>query len=142
MAGIDAFGAALGRSDMASSPTFTDVANVTDISGPGMSKSEIDVTAHDSPDKFKEFIGGVRDGGSVTFDLNWDPSEVTHQSLLDDYYDDEQPRDYMITHADGAITDFAGIVTGWSSEDPVDGEISASVTIKISGKPAHSPASS
>lgn len=141
MAGKDAFGAALGRSDMASSPTFTDIANVMDISGPGMSKSEIDVTAHDSPDKFKEFIGGVRDGGSVTFDINWDSFEATHQTLHDDFDDDEQPRDYTLTHADGAVHEFSGIVTAFETSDPVDGKMTGSVTIKVSGKPTITDAS-
>lgn len=139
MAGLDSFGTALARSDMASSPTFTDVANILDISGPDMSKTEIDVTAHDSPDKFMEFLGGLRDGGSVTFDINWNPAETTHTPLLSDFEDDDDPRDYMITYPDTSTTEFTGIVTGWSPSAPVDGKLTASVTIKVSGKPTTTP---
>lgn len=139
MAGLDSFGTALARSDMASTPTFTDVANILDISGPDMTKNEIDVTAHDSPDKFMEFLGGLRDGGSVTFDINWDPAETTQQPLLADFEDDDDPRDYMITYPDTSTTEFSAVVTGWSTSAPVDGKLTASVTMKVSGKPTTTP---
>jgi len=141
MAGLDAFGVALAMSDMASSPTFTDAANVQDVTGPGMSTAEIDVTAHDSPDKFKEFIGGVSDGGPITFDLNWDPGEASHAAMLAVYYA-KTVVDWTLTLADGSIFDFSGFISGWDAKNPVEGKITASVTIRTSGKPAFTAASS
>jgi predicted secreted protein len=143
MAGIDAFGTALSRSDMGSSPTFTDVANISGgPTGPGMSKNIIDVTAHDSPDKFMEKLGGLRDGGEVSFDINWDPAEVTHQPLITDFNDDDDPRDYMITFPDESTIDFAGVVSGFEPSAPHDDKLAASVTITVSGKPVFAAASS
>jgi hypothetical protein len=63
---------------MGSSPTFTEIANVTSISGPSISRNVYDVTAHDSTDSYMEFIGGLKDGGELSFDLNWDPGDQTH----------------------------------------------------------------
>ena len=92
MAGLDGFGASLLRSDMASSPTYTEIANVTSISGPSISRNVYDVTAHDSTNSYMEFIGGLKDGGEISFDLNWDPENATHEALFSDL-DDVVPRD-------------------------------------------------
>ena len=135
MAGLDAFGASLAMSDMASSPTFTDSANVMDIKGPGMSTAEIDVTAHDSADGFKEYLGGLSDGGQVTFDLSWDPSEATHAAMLAVFYA-KSTVDWMLTLSDTSLFDFSGFISGWDPSNPVEGKITASVTIRTSGKPA------
>jgi predicted secreted protein len=135
MAGIDGFGTALARSDMASSPTFTEIANVTSISGPGISRETIDVTAHDSPDGWREFLGGLKDGGEVSFDLNWDVEEPTHEALVSDL-EDSVPRDYKLVFPnDIAEWAFKAILTGFEASFPTDDKITASVTYKISGKP-------
>lgn len=135
MAGLDGFGAVLSRSDMASSPTFTEVANVTSISGPSISRNTYDVTSHDQADSYMEFIGGLKDGGEVSFDLNWDPTDATHASLFSDL-DDTVPRDYTLAlPADIAEFAFEGILTEFSPSLPVDDKLTASVTYKINGKP-------
>lgn len=135
MAGLDAFGTALARSDMASSPTFAEVANVTNISGPSISRSTIDVTAHDSSEAWMEFLGSLKDGGEVSMDINWDPEEATHASLVDDL-DDTEPRDYKIIFPnDLAEWAFSGIMTGFEPDYPTDDKVSASVSFKVTGKP-------
>lgn len=139
MAAIDAFGTALQRSDMASSPTFTEVANVTSISGPTISRETYDVTAHDQADDYREFIGGLKDGGEISMDINFDPAgEVTHDDstgLLADL-EDTDARNYKLVFPDGTTEwAFTAILNQFDAEHPVDGTVSASVTFKISGKP-------
>lgn len=135
MAGLDAFGCALERSDMDSTPTFTEIASVTSISGPSISRNTYDVTAHDSPDAYMEFIGGLKDGGEISFDLNWDPTDSTHFDLASDL-DDPLPRDYKLVLPQGiAEWNFAAILTGFSGSQPVDDKLTAAVTYKITGKP-------
>lgn len=135
MAGLDGFGASLLRSDMASSPTFTELANVTSISGPSISRNVYDVTAHDSADSYMEFIGGLKDGGELTFELNWDPTDSTHADLFSDL-DDLVARDYQLDlPQDIATFEFAGFLTGFEAGLPVDDKLTASVTYKITGKP-------
>ncbi|MCI0687121.1 MAG: hypothetical protein L0Y54_07800, partial [Sporichthyaceae bacterium] len=74
MAGIDAFGTVLKRGDGGSPENFTAIGRSTSISGPGLSRETLDVTAHDSPDQWREFQGGLRDGGELTVDINYDPT--------------------------------------------------------------------
>lgn len=135
MAGINGFGTALQRGDGAT-PTevFTTIANVTSINPPSMERETIDVTAHDSEDAWMEFVGGLKDGGEVSADVNYDPSE--HDVLVGDF-DDEDPRNYRIVFPDDLATtwSFKAILTGFEPEAPYDDKLAASLTWKVTGKP-------
>lgn len=135
MAGIDAFSTTLERSDMGSVPVFAEVANVTSITGPGVSRNTIDMTAHDSPDGWMEFLGGLKDGGEVSMEVNWDPTESTHADLYSDI-NDTAPRDYkVVLPGDIAEWAFSGILTGFEPSYPTDDKVAASVTFKVTGQP-------
>jgi predicted secreted protein len=138
MSGQDAFGTLFQRGNGAT-PTevFTTIANVTSIEGPGRTRETIDVTAHDSPDGWMEFVGGLKDGGEVSVDINYDPTETTHD--LDDDFEDRDPRNYQIVilpgTADEVTWSLAGILTELSDEFPYDDKMSRSLTLKVTGKP-------
>jgi predicted secreted protein len=137
MAGIDAFGTQFLR-DSTGSGSFTAVANVTDISGPSRSRESIEVTAHDSPDKYREFIKGLKDGGEVELTLNYDPANATHTALDADFEEDAL-RDYQVVllpgEADEHTWDFSGLLTDLGEEYPTEGQMERTATFKISGKP-------
>lgn len=84
MAGLDAFGTQFKR-DATGAGSFVTIANVPDISGPSRSREAIEVTAHDSPDQYREFVKGLKDGGEVELTINYDPGAATHQALDDDF---------------------------------------------------------
>lgn len=133
MAGLDAFGTQLQRGDGAGTETFTAIANVTDITPPGIERETLDVTAHDSPDAWREFIGGLKDGGEVEIEVNYDPRE--HDTLIDDFADPD-PRNYKIVWP-GTLGEwaFGAILTNFEPEAPHDDKLAASLTFKVSGKP-------
>lgn len=137
MSGRNAFGTLFQRGNGGTPETFTTIANVTNISGPARTRETIDVTAHDSPDGWMEFIGGLKDGGEISLDINYDPSEATH--ALDGDFDDEFPRNYRIVILPGTedehTWDFKGILTELSDEFPYDDKMGRSMTIKVTGKP-------
>ncbi|NUP21612.1 MAG: outer capsid protein Hoc [Streptomyces sp.] len=134
MAGIDGFGTQFKRGDGAGPEVFTALANVTNVSGPGLSRETIDVTAHDSPDQWMEFIGGLKDGGEVSLDVNYDPAD--HDALIADF-DDDAPRNYQVVFPDVDTTTWAfkAIMTGFEPEAPYDDKLAATLTFKVSGKP-------
>lgn len=138
MAGLDAFGTILRRGNGAT-PTevFAALANITNISGPGHSRETLDVSAHDSPNQYRQFLGGIKDAGEVSLDVNYDPG--VHDILLDDL-DDEDPRNYEIEYPDGTVHAFAAILTGFESTAPFDDKLSATITFKVNGKPEVTPA--
>lgn len=139
MAGIDAFGIALQRSDMAATPVFTAIASVTNLSGPEIERETYDVTAHDSVDGWREFIGGLKDGGEVSVEINYDPRE--HDTLVADF-EDTDPRDYKMVfpaQAGGGSWGFKAVLKGFKQEAPVDDKFSGELTFKVSGKPTITP---
>ncbi|MYS34933.1 MULTISPECIES: phage tail tube protein [unclassified Streptomyces] len=134
MAGIDGFGTILKRGDGETPEVFTAIANITGIEDGGRSRNTIDVTAHDSPDQYMEFVGGLIDPGEVTADVNYDPA--VHDVLEADL-EDKDPRNYQIVFPDTDATtfSFAAVMTGLSKSAPYDNKLSASLTFKVSGKP-------
>ncbi|GHH68436.1 putative secreted protein [Streptomyces umbrinus] len=133
MAGLDAFGTQLQRGDGAPGETFSPIANVTDITPPGIERETYDVTAHDSLEGWREFIGGLKDGGEVEIEVNYDPRE--HDGLVADFAD-ALPRNYKVVWP-GALGNwaFGAILTNFEPEAPHDDKLAASLTFKVSGKP-------
>ena len=137
MAGLDAFGTQLQRGDGGAPETFTAIANVTDITPPGLERETYDVTAHDSEDAWREFIGGLKDGGEVEIELNYDPRE--HDTLVGDF-SDPAPRNYKVVWP-GTLGNWAfkALITNFEPEAPHDDKLAASATFKVSGKPVLTP---
>ncbi|MGW2260272.1 phage tail tube protein [Streptomyces sp. NPDC001780] len=139
MAGINGFGVKLKRGDGAATEVFTEIADITNLGGPGLSRETVDVTSHGSPDAWMEFVGGLKDAGEVSVDINYQPAK--HDLLVDDF-DDEEPRSYQIVFPDEAATTWTikALLTGFEPEAPYDDKLSASLTLKVSGKPTLTPA--
>lgn len=137
MSGLDGFGTTLARGNDAEPAVFAVIAGLTNITAPGISRDTLDVTAHDSPDQYREFIGGLKDPGEVSADVNYDPS--VHDVFVDDL-DDTEPRSYKITFPDGTVWAFGALLTGFEASAPMDDKLSASITWKVTGKPVITPA--
>lgn len=134
MAGFNAFGTQFHRGDGGSPESFALVGEATDISGPELSRDTIEVTSHDSPNAFREWVGGLKDGGEVTFTVRYDPD--LHNSLIDDF-DDPLTRNYQIHLPDPptGIWNFAAFITNKGLSFPMEDAMAADFTFKISGKP-------
>jgi len=117
----------------------TTVAQVVSIDGPGYSLDTIDVTAHDSStSNFREFIAGLRDAGEVSFELNFDPDGTTHKAAsggLIYILEEATEQDWVLTMPDTSTCSFTGFLTSFEPSFPHDDKITASGTIKITGKP-------
>lgn len=55
------------------------IGNITGGSGVGGTAGEITATNLDSTSQ--EFVVGLKDNGTVSLNLDWDPSDTSHQSL-------------------------------------------------------------
>ncbi|OSM43460.1 phage tail tube protein [Nesterenkonia sp. PF2B19] len=130
MAGIDAFGTTLSREDDAGS--FEPIANVTSLSPPNISRETLDVTSHDSPNGYMEFLGGLKDPGEVSVEVNYDPSQ--HDKLVDDFEEDD-PIKYEIAFPDGTVWAFEAILTAFEPDAPYDDKLTAEMTLKVTSKP-------
>lgn len=119
--------------------TFTTIAEVRDISGPSFSVGTEDVTNHDS-NGWREHIPTIIEGGEVTFDINFVGGATqgfASGSLYDDMIDKTKRNFQIVLPAGvGASNDtgsFAAYVTGFELSAPVEGVLTASVTLSITG---------
>lgn len=120
--------------------SYVAMTNLKDISGPEINAETLDVTTHDSADNFNEFLAGIADGGEVTFEVEFDPASVAHETLWNDVAE-RQLHNFRLILPGGSdslgMIAFAGLLTKIGMGLPVKGSIMAPVTIKVSGKPVY-----
>jgi predicted secreted protein len=131
MGAQNGFGTILALADVATGLTFTDVANVTNITPFNITRETDDTTDMASADGYRTFLGGLKDSGECTIDVNYNPSD--HNTLLS-RFDAEDPTKHRITFPGGEIASFDAIMTGFAPTAPMEGKMTASLGFKISGK--------
>jgi hypothetical protein len=113
---------------------------VTDITPPSATRSTVDVTNLLSPDKTKEYAGGLIDGGemSATAIVGVGNGALsTISAFIEDY---GAPKACSITLADSSSVSFDGIVTKFQVDGIATGDntVKATVGVKPVGKITYS----
>jgi predicted secreted protein len=103
--------------------SYTTIAEVLDIDGPSQALEQIEVTSHSSAG-WREYIAGLRDGGEVSFPVNFVPAD---QDDLRALFDDGTTGSFKIVYPNAIVTD-------WSTKSPVDGAVTDEIKLKISGE--------
>jgi len=134
-----ALGTLLKLGDGGGPETFTTIAEITNIGGPSLAQDPIEVTSHSSTSGWKEFVGGLKDGGEVSLEMNFLPANATQAygtGVLDDLYNGVL-RNFQLVFPDTANTTwaFAALVTAFEVAAPVDGKLGVTATLKLSGQP-------
>lgn len=108
------------------------IAEINNITGPGMTRDTIDVTSLDSTGGYREFIAGFRDGGTVVLAMNF--TRATYDKMKLDFEDDAaQGYEIILPDAESTSLEFQGLVTELPLTIPTDDKVTADVTIKVSG---------
>lgn len=132
-AAVKGIGTLLQRGDGGGPEVFTTIAEVLSITGPTETRETIDVTNMDSAGNRREKISALIDSGSVSFDMNFTGADAEQNGLKTDM-DNGTLRNFKIIMPGAVRTfDFAALVTEISKNFPVDSQITASVTLEISG---------
>jgi hypothetical protein len=131
-----AYGTLLKYGAGTSPETYTTLADVTNIGGPGLKMETLETTEHQSDSGFKEFAGGLIDGGEVKLELNFIPGATGLVQLQTDMYA-RTKRNFRVVWAGSPVVnwDFAALISGIEPAAPVDGKLAVSITLKVSGKP-------
>ena len=133
MAGKTSQGTLLQRESSLGSASFTTIANCKSWSGPSTENAEIDVTSLTSTGK--EFIPGLIDYGDLTLELLFDPNNATHQQLFTDA--EASPptvTGWRIQFVTPTINFYwSAFVKSFSISGEVDGAITGSLTLRLSG---------
>jgi predicted secreted protein len=112
---------------------WVDLAEINSIDGPKKSRATIDVTSLDTTGGYKEFIGGFRDGGSVTLPMNF--TRATYELMNDDFEsDDLQNYEILLPDSEATSFEFEAFVTELGLGIPADDKITGDVTLKVSGQ--------
>ena len=132
------FGTVLSIGNGGTAEIFIPIGEVGNIKGPTLALATEDVTNHDSPDAFEEFIGTTANGGEVSFPVNLVAADAgqlaCEQALID-----KTIKNFTIEFPDGTGKAFAALVTKFDRGGPVKGKLSADITLKVTGKPADLP---
>lgn len=120
--------------------TYTTILEVTDISGPSMSADSVEYTNHSSPNFTREFKPGLVDPGEVTFNVNWVPTNATHNLTAGLAYllRNRLSRSFQLVFPDGTTWTFDAFVTGYEVTAPIDDKLGCDVTLKVTGFPVQS----
>lgn len=120
--GVAAFGTSISPS----------AGEITNISGPGISVDEVEITNHSSADDFKEFVAGLIDGGEFSVEGNLTSAIVTglYADLLA-----RTSKSYVVTFPNSMTWTFTGYPKSFETDAPVDGKLGFSATFRVTGKP-------
>jgi len=136
---ISSWGTAIKIGNGATPEVFTTVAEVLDISGPALGLDTAEVTSHDSPGAWEEFVATILRSGEVSFDVNWVVTGATHSYLTGLLKDltNRTKRNFQIVWPNISSTTwaFAAFITAMQPSAPVNGPLTGSVTLKITGQP-------
>lgn len=140
------FGALLQIQVSGASPaTFADIMGIKSISGPSITRDTHDVTTMSS-DGWREYIGGLVDGGEVGFSANWLPRDASQgqeagglMAEFDKGSCESRSRwRIVIPGCPGepeVYLEFDGILSGQNIDIPMDDVMGFEGTVKVSGRP-------
>lgn len=131
--------------------SWSAIGQVTDISGPSVTRGDVDTTDHDDAvggggpgSGWRTFAQGIPDGGDLTFGIIFDPINKTSQNqtsgtgILSDFESTGALAAWKIElHTQSGTLEWAmdGYVNGATFETPLEGTHTGEITVKISGKP-------
>lgn len=121
--------------------SFSTVAEVKDISGPGITLDVIDVTNQDSPGGFEEIIPTIRRGGDVDFDVNFNPNNATHADAAGGLVYMAKARTKLgwrlqLNEDAGWYVAFDAYVVSFQWKAPVANVLSGTTKLRVTGEPS------
>src|SRR2546430_8251268 len=108
------------------------------LGGPAMKADMKEVSNMASPNTYKEFIAGIREGGDVTFEGNYIPKESTlsQQNVRTDFEAGTLSNWCLALPGPGTgIWMFTGMVMSLSPSIPLDDRIVVTGVLRITAKP-------
>lgn len=114
-----------------------EVGKLTSIGGLEISADTIEITALDSADGYREFTGGLKDGGEVSISGYFDSGDTDGQIALMTALNTGASTAMTIVFptAIGFTWTFNGIVTGFATGAELEDAVTFEGTIKVTGKP-------
>lgn len=109
---------------------------ITSIGAPSFVKTEIDVSHMNSLNAKEYRAGALYDPGTLTFALQYNPSNATHSLLVAHASTGSQVIDtWKIVYSDGSCWGFTGSLLSFTTkaDNPAAGVLASDVSVRISG---------
>ena len=133
---ISGHGTLLARAPVATPFTFTNIAEVGDITAPGLNRNEFEALTQDR--NIDAYVLGILRRELLTIQVNFLPSDATHDhltGLIKSNITEPPPTEgFRMTFPGGIAWIMSGQVKGFSINAPVDGKLSATVQIRLSDR--------
>lgn len=142
------YGAFIQKGDGQSPENFVSIMGVKSINGPNIQRDTHDTTTQDDSANgmFRTFVGGLVDGGEVSFEANFLPRNETQNQEENGFMaefdktscDSRGNWRILLPACEGdgeAYFGFSGVVTGQQVTIPMDDVMGFNGTIKVSGRP-------
>lgn len=141
MAGKRTMGTALKMIKTGSEASDLVIAHIQSIGDQSTETDEIDVTTLDSPNGAKEYMQGAKDPGTVEITANnCGDGQV---EALQAVFDSGKVRTWTETYPTGATLTYDAYISAFTfGEATVDGLMTASFTLRLSGEPVYTEAES
>jgi hypothetical protein len=136
--GVIGLGTLLKIGDGESPEGFEAIAEVKDITGPGLSREFAEFTHQQSASGYREYKPTFKNSGDVTFKVNFIPDDSTQgfntTGLIKDY-EDGTLRNFQLEFPDLGATKaaFAAYVANLQPTAPLAAALEMNVTLRITG---------
>ena len=126
--------------DVKVADNWVHIGEVEDISGPNLSSDDVEVTNHDSQGGYREYIAGLKDGGSISISGNFVGDDAGQVQMIADQKSGIV-REYRMllpddeTESDRTRWAYLAAVTNVGFTYPTSDAMKFSGEFKISGEP-------
>jgi predicted secreted protein len=129
------YGTVVEVGDGGSPEVFSPFGELVSLTPPPYSRDAVDSTHMQSDHKFREFVPGLRDGGEMSFTINFIPGDAT-SDLVAAHATDDTLTQWRMVFPNAEMWSFFAYLTGFAAEVPLDGKMSATVRVRVSGAPS------
>ena len=106
------------------------IGGLTDVNVSGTEVNFVDVTTHDSSGGYKEFVGGLKDGGTLDLTGAYNIADTGQVYLR---ANPGTSAACVVTFSDTSTATFTAIVGGYSTSNPLDDKVEFTASLKITG---------
>jgi hypothetical protein len=114
----------------------TTLTELTSIKPPSLESDDIEITAHNSLERFKDYLKGISDGGEIEIEGDFNTTDFTFLQNAMTTSSLQSVTITLPTTPTKTVIISNGFVTGLECEDPVDDKMEYSSTLKLTGKPS------
>ncbi len=113
--------------------SFSTITEVFGLAGPNLVQDVIEVTNHDSPQGFKEWIGGLLEAGEVSGQINYQPTNATHAGMRSDLLAHTKRNFNIVWPPAGPTWAFSALITKFDIKASEKSQLIADFSLKITG---------